>query len=603
MNRIIDHPPARDAAHRVADAAAADDVARRRWREAAHARAVKSGVGGRRGPRQDSSRAGPQPLPTAGARASRREATAPSSRPKPAGRPAGRARPDVLARRRRWDRDPQSGRTAPLHFGPLIDYRDRELVGNARNIWELNRHQHLTHGRAGLRADPRRAVRPLRAPPARVVARSEPVPPRRQLGEPTRAGAAAHLVGLDRRASSPAAPSGEALFGDVACMWPAVYRHQWMIAELHSVGSSANNHLIGEMAGLFISARRVAVVRRVAGWAQLRQALPGSESVRQYYPSGVNREQAFGYHLFATELLLLAAARGRAGRPAVLAAAIATRLRVRRCAPRQSQVGPCGLLPSLRRLRRRGGHRPARRWRPGPRPDRRRRVANGSARWRVRHPAVARIPARRHDPAVRCAHSERATPRRPDRPARPRHSKGFRDAGLFVMTSVVDDEEVFVLADAGELGYLSIAAHGHADALSFTLAVGDEQLSGRPGDVHLPLRPRRLAPTSAARARTTRSRVDGRGPVAGRAARSCGRVGRGRRCTNGVRPRTGRSLAASHDGYERLASSGHPPAHAGPRRRTSDGRRRTRAAAGEHDVEWRLHLAPHCVARLRTEDM
>lgn len=44
----------------------------------------------------------------------------------------------------RWGLDPQSGRTAPLQFGPLLDYRDRQLVGNARNTWELNRHQHLT---------------------------------------------------------------------------------------------------------------------------------------------------------------------------------------------------------------------------------------------------------------------------------------------------------------------------------------------------------------------------------------------------------------------------------------------------------------------------
>jgi hypothetical protein len=38
-----------------------------------------------------------------------------------------------------------------------------------------------------------------------------------------------------------------------------------------------------------------------------------------------------------------------------------------------------------------------------------------------------------------------------------------------------------VLTDAGPLGYLSIAAHGHADALSFVLSVGDREILVDPG--------------------------------------------------------------------------------------------------------------------------
>ena len=37
------------------------------------------------------------------------------------------------------------------------------------------------------------------------------------------------------------------------------------------------------------------------------------------------------------------------------------------------------------------------------------------------------------------------------------------------------------MADAGPLGYRSIAAHGHADALSFTLSVGGEEFLIDPG--------------------------------------------------------------------------------------------------------------------------
>jgi len=41
--------------------------------------------------------------------------------------------------------------------------------------------------------------------------------------------------------------------------------------------------------------------------------------------------------------------------------------------------------------------------------------------------------------------------------------------------------EVRVVADVGPLGYLSIAAHGHADALSFTLSAGGRELLIDPG--------------------------------------------------------------------------------------------------------------------------
>ncbi len=42
-------------------------------------------------------------------------------------------------------------------------------------------------------------------------------------------------------------------------------------------------------------------------------------------------------------------------------------------------------------------------------------------------------------------------------------------------------EEIRIVADAGPLGYLSIAAHGHADALAFTLSVAGQEMLIDPG--------------------------------------------------------------------------------------------------------------------------
>jgi hypothetical protein len=65
---------------------------------------------------------------------------------------------------------------------------------------------------------------------------------------------------------------------------------------------------------------------------------------------------------------------------------------------------------------------------------------------------------------------------------RPRGSDHLEEAGFYLLTSsrwTVD--EVFVLADAGPLGFLSIAAHGHADALSVALSVGGRPILVDPG--------------------------------------------------------------------------------------------------------------------------
>jgi hypothetical protein len=43
----------------------------------------------------------------------------------------------------RWNRDPKTGIQAPLVYGKLLDYRDPDLVGDIKYLWEPNRHLHL----------------------------------------------------------------------------------------------------------------------------------------------------------------------------------------------------------------------------------------------------------------------------------------------------------------------------------------------------------------------------------------------------------------------------------------------------------------------------
>jgi hypothetical protein len=58
----------------------------------------------------------------------------------------------------------------------------------------------------------------------------------------------------------------------------------------------------------------------------------------------------------------------------------------------------------------------------------------------------------------------------------------FTESGYYLLGAGFDTpDEVRLLVDAGPLGYLSIAAHGHADALSFTLSIGDREILVDPG--------------------------------------------------------------------------------------------------------------------------
>jgi hypothetical protein len=58
----------------------------------------------------------------------------------------------------------------------------------------------------------------------------------------------------------------------------------------------------------------------------------------------------------------------------------------------------------------------------------------------------------------------------------------LRDSGYFVLGRDLETpDEVRMIVDAGPLGYLSLAAHGHADMLAVTLSVGGQEILIDPG--------------------------------------------------------------------------------------------------------------------------
>jgi uncharacterized heparinase superfamily protein len=153
--------------------------------------------------------------------------------------------------------------------------------------------------------------------------------------------------------------------------------------------------------------------------------------------------------------------------------------------------------------------------------------------------------------------------------------------------------ELKLVADAGPLGYLSIAAHGHADALAFTLSAGGRPLLIDPGTYayHTEGAWRRYFRGTAAHNTVL---VDGRDQSESggnfmwlrKAEATCEAWSSDDRIDR---------LRASHDGYLRLAD---PVLH----RRTITVNKQERIVEVEdiltcrrvHDIEFHWHLAAEC---------
>ncbi|WP_214401529.1 alginate lyase family protein [Pseudonocardia lacus] len=372
-----------------------------------------------------------------------------------------------------WHRDPRTGRRAPGGaYAFDIPYRDESTIGDVKQLWEPSRHQHLTVLAAAyaLTGDDRYAHRVAdhlkswwaENPPLRGVHWTSGI----ELG--------IRLISWAwvRRllAGWPKAPG---VFEDAPEALHQLRRHQEWLRAFPSRGSSANNHAVAEAAGALVAATAFPWFPESARWARDAAARLDRHLRANTFPSGLNRELASEYHGLVLELGLVAAADATAAGVELptttwrvlqrmtdaLAAVVDTDLRP----PRQGDGDDgYGLV-----LDGAGRHRWASLltageqvfgrldwWPDGTAPD----------------VAATLVPALVGPRAL--------GERRPVR--RPAH---FADAGLTVLRVPRDAAggEVWCRADAGPHGFLSIAAHAHADALSIEVRHDGVDVLADPG--------------------------------------------------------------------------------------------------------------------------
>jgi hypothetical protein len=253
------------------------------------------------------------------------------------------------------------------------------------------------------------------------------------------------------------------------CMQQIVYQHLYFIRKFYSKHSSANNHLIGEMAGLYVGCVFWPHYRESTTWRLLARRKLIEEILNQVEADGVGKERATEYQAFVLEFFLLAGALGQLiGEPF----------------PDEYWHRLNSMLRFLSAISNRAGDLPM--FGDGD---------SGQALW------LPETTAQRVQNLIHLGEIDRGSTDTSDlrstlllwgqgphelpaapMPQQTKKMESFSNGGYYILASHRGGEnELLVVFDAGALGFPPLNAHGHADALSFWLSYGGQEFLIDPG--------------------------------------------------------------------------------------------------------------------------
>ncbi|WP_419784514.1 alginate lyase family protein [Maridesulfovibrio sp.] len=382
----------------------------------------------------------------------------------------------------KWNRDPLTGITAPLGFGKKLNYRDEALVGNIKYLWEPNRHLELvTLAQAYSFSSDEKYANGCRE---LLQSWFEECP---------------YLLGVNWTSSLELgvrlvnwAFAWQLLGGDDSFLFAgpdgqkfrsrwleSVYQHCHFINGYFSRFSSANNHLLGEYMGLFAGSTVWPCWKESAGWQKKAKAGLEAEAITQNFPDGCNREQGIWYHHEVADMLLLC---GLIGQSNDVSFSDAYWMQL------ESMIEFIGSMADTKlNIPMIGDSDDAVMVRFVPDEDFsvfRSLLASGAVLFtRADFAQKAGL----FDDKSRCLLGKDGESRFNELlKSEQSEAEGFRrsypDGGYYILGCDFEtDREVKLIVDAGPLGFTSIAAHGHADALSMVLSIGGNELLIDPG--------------------------------------------------------------------------------------------------------------------------
>jgi len=208
-----------------------------------------------------------------------------------------------------WNREYKKGINTPLLFGPWMDYRDSDSYGDFKYFWEISRLQHLvTLAKAyyltGKEDYAKEVIKQIKG----FIEQSP------------------YLLGVNWIMPM------EAAIRLVSISWITAFLKEYLkkhgevcelieqlvkshvnyIVKNYSAYSSANNHLVAEATGVFITSICFNRLEKMTTYCQKAHDILCREILHQHHADGVNKEQTVHYQIFALFFFLLAALLGKA---------------------------------------------------------------------------------------------------------------------------------------------------------------------------------------------------------------------------------------------------------------------------------------------------
>jgi len=484
-----------------------------------------------------------------------------------------------------WNRDHKTGRPAPLRFSAGIDYRDPDVTGDCKFVWEPNRHHHLVVLARAYRATG--DTRYARAIAAQVDSWLDACPYgigmnwRSPLELGIRLINWAWTVDMIR----------ESMAIDRGLQWrlmQSVYRHVWDISRKYARKSSVNNHLIGEAAGVFVATSCFPALHNAQRWQAESWQILCEQILAQTFADGGSREQALGYQLFVAQLFLVSGLVARTcGRefPRAYWSRLEKMFEFVGVLSEGGQnlpfFGDCddGYVLDLGR-----NGRDHREWMSAAavlygRPD--------FKAWSGEYSETARWLLGSASEAAYCSI--------PDAQGEELTSRCLPDSGYYLLQwgRRGSHDRVSVVFDCGPLGMGPLAAHGHADALSFTLRAFGQDVLVDPGTYDYFSHPRWRTYFRSTRAHNTVV-IDGQDQSVMEGPFLWGQKATAQ-CVSWQPQPGGGTVCGEHDGYARLHD---PVTH----RRVLELDRTKRClvvrdrllAAAQHEADVFFHAAESC---------
>ena len=188
---------------------------------------------------------------------------------------------------RDWFLEPECDIFAPSEaYAFDIDARDPAVVGNHKFLFEPSRLQHASLLAAAYALSARDAYAELAAQQLQSWWRANPFLTGVHWTSGIEVGLRLVSFAWTRRLLDGWAGVGDC-FEDSALARDQIYRHQLYLAALRSHGSSANNHLLAELLGLYVGATAFPWFPESRRWRESAARELEAEAARQVFPDGL----------------------------------------------------------------------------------------------------------------------------------------------------------------------------------------------------------------------------------------------------------------------------------------------------------------------------